>query len=197
MRRSSTAFLVAAGLVWSVAVGLGLWAFLSYDETPSAGAAAPAEWPSGSRVARAPDWPTLVLFLHPRCPCSSASMQELADLSTQVEAPVAVRVVVVRPPGVEPGWEGDFALDVAQRLPGADVMVDDGAVEVRRFDAHTSGQVMLYDRRGRLTFSGGITRRRGELGESAGRLRLRALIEGRAIDAHESKVFGCSLLDVD
>src|SRR5262249_1428374 len=159
--------------------------------------AAPIDWPARTRIPRAPDGPTLVVFLHPRCPCSAATVAELAELLRTTPARPAVHVVIVRPPGVGPGWEGDLALDVARRLRGADVMLDEDGVEVRRFDAHTSGQVLLYSAAGRLQFKGGVTRGRGELGESAGRVRLRAILEGRVPDATESKVFGCALLDVD
>lgn len=190
-----TSVVIAAGLVWSAAVGVGLYFFLSYAAAPGLSAAAPVDWPTSTAIHRAADRPTLVVFLHPLCPCSRATVTELKELAASAKAPFAMRVVVVRPPGVEPGWEGTSMADAVGEVRGADVLIDDGGSEVHRFDAHTSGQVMLYDPDGRLKFNGGITRGRGELGESAGRLRLRALIEGRTTDAAQSRVFGCSLMD--
>ena len=50
---------------------------------------------------------------------------------------------------------------------------DDDGAEARRFGAETSGQTLLYDARGALAFSGGITGARGHAGDNAGRASLR------------------------
>ena len=39
---------------------------------------APARWPEASALVRNADGPTLVLFAHPKCPCTDASLAELA-----------------------------------------------------------------------------------------------------------------------
>ncbi len=57
---------------------------------------------------------------------------------------------------------------------------DDDGAEAKRFGAETSGQTLLYDERGTLAFSGGITGSRGHAGDNAGRASLLALINRRA-----------------
>ena len=47
-------------------------------------------------------------------------------------------------------------------------VLDPGGAEARRFGVATSGHVLLYDTRGDLIFSGGITPGRGEQGDNAG-----------------------------
>jgi hypothetical protein len=72
---------------------------------------------------------------------------------------------------------------------------DHDGVEARRFGAATSGQVILYDARGTLLFSGGITPARGHSGDSTGRDAILALLIDGSSEASETPVFGCSLFD--
>jgi len=65
--------------------------------------------------------------------------------------------------------------------------------EAKRFGAETSGQTLLYDERGTLAFSGGITGSRGHAGDNAGRASLLALINRSDADRRGSSVFGCPL----
>ncbi len=70
---------------------------------------------------------------------------------------------------------------------------DDAGSEARRFGVETSGQTLLYDRRGTLIFSGGITGSRGHAGDNAGEAALVDLLTHGAADRHGSNVFGCPL----
>ena len=71
-------------------------------------------------------------------------------------------------------------------------MDGDGA-EARRFGVATSGHVLLYDPRGDLIFSGGITAGRGERGDNRGRAALLGRIMGTGREGLEHPVFGCPL----
>jgi hypothetical protein len=73
------------------------------------------------------------------------------------------------------------------------VVIDEGGVEAARFEALTSGQVVLYDGEGRLQFSGGITGARGHLGDNLGLRRVMSLLRGAEPDRTDSPVFGCPL----
>src|SRR5256885_12925703 len=48
---------------------------------------------------------TLVVTLHPKCPCSTATLEELARLASVSENGVAIDVLIVRPAGEAEGWE--------------------------------------------------------------------------------------------
>jgi hypothetical protein len=115
---------------------------------------------------------TLLVFAHPHCPCTRATLAELSRLLAACQGlPAAPRVLVVfvRPAGAAPGWERTETWEAASRLPGVTVLADADAKIARRFDAKTSGQVFLYDGAGRLRFCGGITGGRGHEGDNAGR----------------------------
>jgi hypothetical protein len=57
----------------------------------------------------------------------------------------------------------------------------------------TSGAVLLYSSDGKLLFQGGITPARGHQGDSFGRQRILALLDGDAPDRRDAPVFGCAL----
>jgi hypothetical protein len=52
---------------------------------------------------------------------------------------------------------------------------------------------VLYDARGRLLFSGGLTSARGHEGDSFGLRRIRSLLLTGEADRRDAPVFGCSL----
>lgn len=179
--------------LWLGALAVGAKALWNYQTTPGTAAAAQARWPSASRLPRDPSRATLVMVAHPRCACTRASLGELAVLLQRLRGRVSGHVLFVRPKGVPAGWEETDTWRAARGLPGVSVWRDEGGTEAARFGAKTSGQVLLYDRDGRLVFSGGITPIRGHLGDSAGQERIVSLVTTGRTDAATSRVFGCSL----
>src|SRR5690606_19845779 len=93
-----TAALVAG---WLLAAAAGLFGLLRYGHAPGAAGLAPAAWPDDCGLARAPDRPTLLLFAHPRCPCTVASVHELARLVADVGGAIGGHVLFTRPAGVD------------------------------------------------------------------------------------------------
>src|SRR5271155_3342654 len=96
---------VVLAAVWFAAVGSGLWAMFAYETTPGVVSSLRERWPDGTALERDPRRPTLVMFVHPHCPCSRASLHELLVLASQCGERVALRIVFVTPPGVADGWE--------------------------------------------------------------------------------------------
>ena len=85
-------------------------------------------------------------------------------------------VVFLKPSSMPDGWEQTDLWKTAAALPNATVVRDDDGREAERFGAATSGQTMLYDARGSLLFSGGITGARAHAGDNAGRSAIVALL---------------------
>jgi len=197
--------------LWLALVSAGSAVLLDYGLTPGVAGAAPAHWPRDSALTlnrhEAPlvkneatlmkNEATLVMVVHPHCPCSRASMSELSALMTTATGQVKAYVLFVRPPGVPRGWEITDLWRQAATIPAVTVISDDGGHEAARFGAATSGQTMLYDRRGALEFSGGITAARGRYGDSAGSIAIAALLRGTKEGASaraRTPVYGCPLL---
>lgn len=181
-----------AFLAWVVAVGAALRVLWAYENTPGPAAAAPASWPADSRLTR-PQRPVLVLALHPQCPCSAATIAELARLLAHAAVRPEVYAVFVASADADDDWVESATWRAAAALPGVHVVRDTG-VEARRFGARVSGQLLAYDASGRLQFTGGITGSRGHEGDNAGRTAIEAMLAGRP-HARSAFVFGCFLFN--
>jgi hypothetical protein len=183
--------LVAA---WASGVTLGFAALERHRGTPGERAEAPERWPEESRVEPSRERATLVLFAHPKCPCTRATLGELEAVLARSGERVRAHVLFVRPSGVPTAWERTDLWSRAAGLPGVLVASDEGGVEATRFGARTSGHVVLYDRDGTLRFAGGITGSRGHAGDNAGRSAVEDLLAGRSSAVPVTPVFGCPLL---
>lgn len=192
-RRRVRPVLLLSMVSWLFAVSAGLLVLWGYENTPSMGAKAPGSWPADSHIQRAPARATLVMLAHPHCPCTRASIGELALLMAQSQGRVTAYVLFLKPPGFSDEWERTDLWQSAASIPGVNVMVDESGAEARRFQAATSGQTMLYDADGRLLFSGGITGSRGHSGDNAGRSSIVSLLNTGTAERAETFVFGCQL----
>jgi hypothetical protein len=193
-KRPVTIAYALAIAVWAVLVLSGFAWLSAYKATPGAlGGEPPSRWPSRSRLERDPQRATLVMFAHPHCPCTRASVSELARLMARVPGRVSARVLFLRPQDVPEGWERTDLWRTVSAIPGTTALRDDDGVEAARFGAATSGFTLLYDADGRLLFQGGLTPSRGHEGDSFGQRRLVSLLTTGAADRRDSPVFGCAL----
>ena len=185
--------LVSSILVWFLVVAAGLSILWGYENSPGAAVAAPARWPAESRIKPTADKATLVMLTHPQCPCTRASIEELDKLMAHCQGRVNAYVVLMKPAGFDDSWVKTDTWRAVLKIPGVSVLIDPDGVEVQRFRAATSGQVLLYSSDGLLLFSGGITASRGHAGDNAGRAVIESLLNLGAADADHSLVFGCPL----
>jgi hypothetical protein len=190
--KKNAAVLVAVAL-WISAVGFGIRTLWQYADTPGRAATTPAIWPADTLVGRAPGRATLVIFAHPQCPCSRATIGELARVMARCREKVDVSVWFYAP-SQEPGnWTKTELWRSAAMIPGVRVFEDRDGRQARWFGAATSGQALLYDSGGRLAFNGGITALRGHSGDNEGRDAIISLVHGETPMRRSTPVFGCSL----
>ncbi len=166
---------------------------VAYETTPAPTLHVDIRWPATSKLVRGSQRPTLLMFVHPRCPCSRASLAELAILASECPGAVSLYTIFVLPAGCQEGWEKTGLWKSAQQIPDAIVLTDCEGMEADRFHATTSGETFLYAPDGRLLFHGGITAARGHEGESSGRAALTTVIHEGIAQQNQSLVFGCPL----
>jgi hypothetical protein len=183
-----------ASACWLLSVCSGLLLFEIYKATPGSARQAPATYPlqPSQNALRTAGAPTLLLFAHPRCPCTRASLNELAVLLSKVDRPVRAEVLFMLPPGTSDDWTSTSLQQLARQIPGVTVKQDMAGALAKRFGAETSGHVVVYDPRGRLQFSGGITGSRGHEGDNASLDALQGILCGKE-PPRSTKVFGCPL----
>ena len=192
-RKSKVVLLILP--LWLLAIGYGFRGILAYENSPGTSATAPAAWPKDSTIIRQAALPTLLMFVHPRCPCSRASVNELEVLMTRGQGLVRAVVVFTRPLEVPEGWDKTDLWTTAGNIPGVNLIVDNGAEEAKRFGSQTSGQVMLYSANGELLFKGGITSSRGHNGDNDGLQAILRMLTKDHSPLTETEVFGCPLFE--
>ena len=184
-----TGVLIAAAIVWATTVVAALEAIRRFESTPGEAAVARSAWPS--RVSRG-DASTLVMLIHPHCSCSRASVKELGEIIEKSPRSMQTVVLVYRPSDAKPGWENTDVYRAAKGLRRTRVVVDDDGAEAKRFGGFTSGQTFLYDARGQLRFTGGVTSLRGHAGMNRGRADVIRIANAPATNGTHP-VFGCAI----
>lgn len=200
-----------AGACWLLAV-LGLWIWMTAyqyrteptNSMPTSATTMPAErhrstsWPEDSSLALADDGFTMLFFMHPKCPCTRASVRQLQRLldGTRLTAAQRPRVLVIasHPLLAAPSWWDTDTVRFCAQLPRTTVIPDPAGVETQRFGSTVSGTVMLFDCGGRRLFTGGVTASRGLEGDSVGGDTLQQLLTSQVSGAQaHAPAFGCQL----
>jgi hypothetical protein len=188
-----------SGVAWIAALTIGMMKLVRYESTPGAASAAAARWVGAPQLALDASRDTLIMFVHPRCPCSRASLEELARLMTVRGEHVRTFVLFFKPINASADWSSTDLWEQANSIPGVNVVPDEGGTLAERFDARTSGQAFLYDPAGRLIFSGGITAARGHAGDNDALDAVLALTDSSpslkeiASTPIRKNVFGCEI----
>jgi hypothetical protein len=193
--KRTRAILFLSAISWLSLVAVGLWLLWGYENTPGVAAESPRQWPADSRIQPAQDHATLVMLAHPHCPCTRASIGELASIMAHSQGRLSAYVLFIKPKGFSDDWEETDLWQTASNIPGVKVIPDSDGSEARLFHAATSGQTVLYDLHGSLLFSGGITGSRGHFGDNAGQASIVSLVNAELPNRTETSVFGCPLFD--
>ncbi len=183
-------------LAWTGLVIAGFGSLLSYEATPgSSDKLAIVAWPSSSALNKANGEPTIVVFAHPDCPCTRASLDGLADLMARKNKYSARLIVdIVEPRGLKVDLQKSSIAQSARRIKGAEIVVDPDGAEARRFGAETSGHTVVFSGKGQFLFSGGLTTFRGHYGPSAGLDAVSDILDTGQSTILSAPVYGCSLL---
>ena len=180
--------------VWGICVAAGCLILQAYAASPGAAVQPLRTWPKATLIPLDSRRPTLLMFLHPLCPCSGASVDELSEILARSGDRVAAHAVILRTGsktlGAGPRIDGSLT-----ELPGLTIWDDERGALARQFGVRTSGHVVLYSPHGRLLYSGGITPCRGHRGDNYGRTAVLAEIFGKAADRCRAPAFGCPLFD--
>lgn len=184
--------LPCALILWITALLVGAYAEWRFSRTPGPPGATVAHWPTASQLPQ-PARPALLMFVHPRCPCSVASLTELDELLRDSPEKCAVRVVFYRPTGATTEWLEAPVVRQAEAIPGVEIAWDIDGREAAFFGATTSGHALFFDAQGDLRFKGGITLARGETGANAGRAALTDWLNRGDGAAAPTCVYGCAL----
>lgn len=178
-------------ILWLLLVGLILAGWqVTYLGRPGQPADAPRFLPEG--VVPGKDG-TLVVFLHPQCPCSKATLaQVVSALQDAGSSGLATYLVFLQPEGASADFHRSSLWDKAQTLSDVLLVIDEKGRLSRAFGAATSGQALYYNASGDLGFAGGLTTARGHEGPSLGLDALLAVLREQQAPT-PAPVYGCPL----
>jgi hypothetical protein len=192
---STAAWFAAAA--WLILVSSGSLALIDHSARPGRVLEPSLQWPLDSALVHSQERPALLMFAHPRCPCTQASLAELASIVQAYGNRIDIQVVFLCPADGKESWRDTALVREAKRLSAVKVVFDPEAVEARRFRATISGQVLIFDRLGKLLYDGGITAARGHAGENLGKSAVISLIGGTGVANVAAPIqfptFGCAL----
>lgn len=139
----------------------------------------------------------MMLFLHPHCSCSRATLNQLASCMSERRFDSDLCVYFVRPPGARENWEVSELRSLATVIPCARVLTDVDGKIARAYGVHTSGHLIVQDSTDAIRFTGGITPGRGNGQDCAGRQAVISLFAGELAAISSTPVFGCPLFESD
>jgi hypothetical protein len=167
---------------------------MHYSNAPGKTGNTPIEWPKNLGINFSTEKPTLAMMVHPRCACSKSSLNELERLVSRFPNAFDTHIFFYEPNN-EQSWKDSELWIQAKRIQGVKLSQDGDGKMARLFDSYTSGHIVLYDTKGSLLFSGGITSSRGHEGLSTGREEIENYIRNSAIPQSQTPVFGCDLFE--
>ncbi|MDF1665399.1 MAG: hypothetical protein P1V97_26795 [Planctomycetota bacterium] len=181
--------------LWLAALAFGFHQLSQYEFSTARSLDATTSWPSESKLTPSTDGPTLLIFLHPHCPCSQATLSELERQQRYWPKNLRVTFVFIQVQGMSEDWVKTDLWKRSSRLSGVELTIDKDGREAYLFGASSSGEVRLFNKLGQSLFIGGVTPSRGHEGDSAPGQSLLSRLENNTHEPCEYPVFGCELFD--
>ena len=185
-----------AATLWAVAVVLALSGLTRYGN--SAGALAAPAPTARTESQPATDRFTLVVAVHPMCPCTRASLTELEGVLARCAGRLETRLLVFTPRRADVmHWDYDMIDALRNRFATAEVRADPDGTAAAALGCQTSGSVVLFDPSGEPCFWGGITAGRGHVGDNAGVETIVSTVLNGFRPTGQTPVYGCPLVTPD
>lgn len=181
-------------IIWGASLVAAILGIAIYTSKPGVMQPAPKTFPLQSAIPFSQERPLLLAFAHPECPCTRASFYNQEDLVKACGEDLDTYFVFYLPDSKQADFQDAWLINAARRNPNIRLIEDRNGEEAKRFHVHTSGQALIYDRRGKLAFQGGVTVARGHAGESPGPHAIRSFLQDHQPQT-KSAVYGCSIFN--
>lgn len=184
---------VLALAVWLISLVVGLKILWNYQTAPGVQQKKTTRIHSTSLIQLASQQPTLIMFAHPQCPCSKASIIELQGVAQKLRGQVNIKIYFIQPASKDRGWLESSSWALAKTIPDAQVLADPRGTMAKMFSARVSGETLLYSKEGELLFEGGITPSRGHVGENHGTRSIIEAVQTGLASIKRTQIYGCNL----
>ncbi|GAA4426521.1 hypothetical protein GCM10023155_14820 [Bremerella cremea] len=180
-------------LVWGCLIAVGFIALLFYHNTPGTRSDSNPVWQVNRLIELDPSRANLLVFIHPQCPCSTATMGELARIQAACGSNVLTHLILYQPDNEK--WSTASMMAQAIEIPNLHILADPKGNLAKQFGAETSGHAMLFAPDGHRIFSGGITAGRGCEGDNPGRQAVISYVNQHQVFCDKASVYGCPIVE--
>lgn len=184
--------IILLSCLWVGGIGIGSTAMLNHEFTAVPQANAPLTIPDTISSLDLEDKAlTIAIAVHPDCPCTEASLEQLDRLLLRNSENIQI-IGLVRANAET--IESNSYWQRLEALPNTHPISDPDGKIANQLGARVSGATIAYDANGILRFQGGITASRGHAGSSRGLDTLEAIARQLApAELCSAPAFGCSL----
>lgn len=182
---------IVAVSFWFAALLIAAGFSLRYEKTPTMLDSKLERFPASSKLKLNQSGFTMLFFVHPKCPCTQASLAELARLKGKNPSLTGYIALLV-PHKSLTSWMQSANCQRARQVVGFEAVPDYGGLEAACFGAKSSGEAFLFNSAGKLLFHGGLTAARGHEGPNSGVDQITSILEGKSRSGKYA-VYGCSL----
>ena len=119
---------------WAIGLVSGFSLIVSHNFATGNVSSAPIEWPDGINLESDANHPTLLVFIHPQCPCSSATIGELERLLADVNQQVKCTILMVCPSDHVDQWMKSKNTERSKSIEGVQIVVDVDGTTAAKFD---------------------------------------------------------------
>lgn len=134
----------------------------------------------------------ILMFIHPKCPCSVASLNALELIIRSCHSQPSAEVIVVGADESQIASNAFALVAKARAIPDA-IVRSELLNEAKLYGARTSGHLVVLNADKQELFRGGITPARGHEGQSVGMECVKSLLTGYAPAERTRPVYGCPL----
>ncbi len=192
-------YVVIAGIVWVTSLAYGFLLLLLHDfDARKAEPMKPIDLALVSQVVHRSDAVHLIVAVHPKCPCTQNTLNELERLLAHATEEYYVTALAFVPtehssPEDQRQWLVSTNIDSIQRLQHFEIVNDLGGEIAADLEMEISGTIAVLGKDGDTIFRGGITGSRSCVADNVGSQTLARILAGKTVSQTVTPVFGCSI----
>ena len=180
---------ISITVIWLTLFATAYYVLLQYDFKSSDSKL--SKIPRATQLPISKQGPTLIAFLHAKCPCSRASINEIDRLLTSHGKDLKTIFVFSKEKDLELAWIQESELYKKAQKMSVEIIIDPNNSEAKVFKAQTSGKVFLVSPKQEILFQGGVTASRGHEGNNSGITAIQKILAGKNSQIDFQPSFGC------
>jgi len=190
MRYIMKLFVLTTGLLMFC---LGIWQLYAFSTTPGDHTVVQS-WILQDKLPLKHQLASLVVLIHPKCSCSTATLKEVERLKIGLKDKLDVKLVFISYGDKSKNWYQGPVWDLAVSMKkNVSIVLDNDGQILKTLGTKTSGTAYLVGPDLKVVFQGGLTPIRGHEGATSGQAFIASWVKGNTKSSLIQKIFGCGV----